>query len=37
MFGQSKTGAQSIKVDLGFDAPRLQEGHLYFLSPILSH
>jgi len=37
MFGESKTGAQSIKVDLGFDAPRLQEGHLYFLSPVLSH
>ena len=37
MFGESKANAQSIKVDLGFDAPRLQEGHLYFLSPILSH
>jgi len=37
IFGESKTGAQSIKVDLGFDAPKLQEGHLYFLSPVLSH
>lgn len=37
MFGESKSDAKSIKVDLGFDAPRLQEGHLYFLSPVLSH
>lgn len=37
MFGESKANAQTIKVDLGFDAPRLQEGHLYFLSPVLSH
>jgi protease-4 len=37
MFGESKSDAKSIKVDLGFDAPRLQEGRLYFLSPVLSH
>ncbi|HEX4263579.1 MAG TPA: signal peptide peptidase SppA [Verrucomicrobiae bacterium] len=37
MFGESKSDAKSIKVDLGFDAPRLQEGHLYFMSPVLSH
>ena len=37
MFGESKAQTQSIKVDLGFDAPKLQEGHMYFLSPVLSH
>ena len=37
MFGESKSDAKSIKVDLGIDAPRLQEGHLYFMSPVLSH
>ena len=37
MFGESRAQTQSIKVDLGFDAPKLQEGHLYFLSPVLSH
>jgi protease-4 len=37
MFGESKSDAKSIKIDLGFDAPRLQEGRLYFLSPVLSH
>lgn len=37
MFGESKSEAKSIKVDLGFDAPRLQEGRLYFLWPVLSH
>jgi protease IV len=37
MFGESKTDAKSIKVDLGFDGPKLQEGHLYFLSPVLSY
>jgi len=28
-----KTEAKQIKVDLGFDAPRLQAGRLYFLAP----
>jgi protease-4 len=38
MFGQQgQTDAKSIKVDLGFDAPKLQEGRLYFMSPVLSH
>ncbi len=37
MFGESKAETQSIKVDLGFDAPKLQEGHLYFLAPMFSH
>lgn len=37
MFGESKSEAKTIKVDLGFDAPKLQEGHLYFLSPVLTH
>jgi protease-4 len=37
MFGESKAQGQTVKLDLGFDAPRLQEGHLYFLSPVLSH
>jgi protease-4 len=36
MFGESKA-QQSVKIDLGFDAPKLQEGHLYFMSPVLSH
>jgi protease-4 len=36
MFGESKSEAKTIKLDLGFDAPRLQEGHLYFLWPFLS-
>lgn len=37
LFGESsRTDAKSIKVDLGFDAPKLQEGHLYFLSPVLT-
>jgi hypothetical protein len=35
MFGETK--AQSVKIDLGFDAPKLQEGHLYFMSPVFSH
>jgi len=38
MFGsESKADTKSIKVDLGFDAPKLQEGHLYFLAPMFSH
>jgi protease-4 len=38
MFGeQSKSEARTLKVDLGLDTPKLQEGHLYFLSPIFSH
>lgn len=36
MFGETKSQAATVKVDLGFDAPKLQEGHLYFLSPVLS-
>ena len=36
IFGESKAQT-SVKLDLGFDAPRLQEGRLYFMSPILSH
>ena len=37
MFGESKAQAPAIKVDLGFDAPKLQAGQLYFLSPVLFH
>jgi protease IV len=37
IFGESKAESRSIKVDLGFEAPKLQEGHLYFMSPILSN
>jgi protease-4 len=37
MFGESKSEARTLKVDLGLDAPKLQEGHLYFLSPVFSH
>ena len=35
MFG--KTEAPAIKVDLGFDPPKLQTGQLYFLSPAFAH
>lgn len=31
MFG--KTDAKGVKVDLGLDVPKLQAGHMYFLSP----
>jgi protease IV len=31
MFGKSET--KSLKIDLGMQMPRLQAGHLYFLSP----
>jgi protease-4 len=37
IFGESKAQPPSVKIDLGFDAPKLQEGHLYFMSPVLSH
>jgi protease-4 len=37
MFGESKTDAHTVKVDLGFDAPKLQAGEIYFLSPVLFH
>ncbi len=37
IFGESKTQAPVIKVDLGFDAPKLQAGQMYFLSPLLFH
>jgi len=37
MFGESKTQPPTVKVDLGFDAPRLQAGEMYFLSPVLFH
>jgi protease-4 len=35
LFG--KSDAKSIKVDLGMDAPKLQAGQLYFLSPTFLH
>jgi protease-4 len=35
LFG--RTEAPAIKLDLGLDAPRLQAGKLYFLSPTLLH
>jgi protease-4 len=37
MFGEGKTDAHTVKVDLGFDAPKLQAGQMYFLSPVLFH
>lgn len=37
MFGESKTDVHTVKVDLGFDAPKLQAGEMYFLSPVLFH
>jgi len=36
MFGETKTKAPSVKLDLGFDAPKLQQGHLYFMSPVFA-
>jgi protease-4 len=35
LFG--KSDAKGVKIDLGFDLPRLQAGHLYFLSPAYLH
>ena len=35
MFGQSQSRA--IKLDLGLDAPKLQAGRMYFLSPLFLH
>ena len=35
LFG--KSDAKGVKIDLGLDAPRLQAGHLYFLSPTFFH
>ena len=35
LFGKSQTPV--IKVDLGMDAPKLQAGQLYFLSPTFLH
>lgn len=37
MFGESKTQAPAVKLDLGFDTPKLQAGQMYFLSPVLFH
>jgi len=37
MFGESKTDVHSVKVDLGFDAPKLETGQMYFLSPAFFH
>jgi protease-4 len=37
IFGETKAQPPSVKIDLGFNAPKLQEGHLYFMSPVLSH
>ena len=35
LFGQ--TESKAVKVDLGLDAPKLQAGQLYFLSPTFLH
>jgi protease-4 len=32
-----KTDVSRIKIDLGLDAPRVQSGKLYFLSPTIFH
>jgi protease-4 len=37
VFGESKTDVHTVKVDLGFDAPKLQAGEMYFLSPVFFH
>jgi protease-4 len=34
MFGQSESRATTLKIDVGFDAPKLQLGRLYFLCPL---
>jgi protease-4 len=34
MFGQTESRVTTVKVDMGFDAPKLQLGRLYFLCPI---
>jgi hypothetical protein len=34
MFG--KTHMPALKVDLGVEAPRLEAGQLYFLSPVFA-
>jgi protease-4 len=33
LFGQSESRAQTVKIDLGLQPPKLQAGKLYFLSP----
>ena len=33
LFGQSQSAAHDIKLDLGMNLPKLEAGHLYFLSP----
>ena len=35
LFGQ--TESKAVKLDLGLDAPKIQAGHLYFLSPTYLH
>ena len=35
LFGQ--TESKAVKVDLGLEMPKLQAGHLYFLSPTYLH
>src|SRR5207253_3724845 len=35
LFGESQSG--SVKLDLGFDLPKLQAGRLYFLAPTVVH
>ena len=35
LFGQ--TESKAVKVDLGLEAPKLQAGQLYFLSPTFLH
>jgi len=37
IFGESKTEARTVKVDLGLDTPKLEAGRLYFLPPTLLH
>jgi len=37
IFGETKMQQPSVKIDLGFDAPKLLQGHLYFMSPVFTH
>jgi len=34
LFGQSEGRAATVKIDMGFDAPKLQLGRLYFICPL---
>jgi len=37
MFGKTDAAARTVKVDVGLEAPKLEAGQLYFLSPAFFH